>query len=178
MLSAIGLRKVLGDNLVFDDVGLVGLSVRSLAIRGGRGRRCRVVVGVELSDEVGLGDASVTLLAEDLHVAPVHPPVESDADPASPSDVRGPEEPRGILGDEHLLSPCGGCAPKVGEAVAVVAVGPKHDELLADEEGRCTVALLLAHPGQRHADRPDPGLEVGAGHVRSYGTSGHVAVGT
>ena len=72
-------------------------------------------------------------------------------------DIRRPEEPRRVGGDQELLVARRRGAPDPEDAVAVVVV-ENHEEalLLPHEEARRAVARALARLGQREAEAPDP----------------------
>ena len=96
-------------------------------------------------------------LADDLsHLVPVGVDVEVDADPATVSDVRRPEELVGLGVDELGLDTGGRRAPDRDAVGAVVVVVQRAQRrLVADEERGCAVARALGDLGELGTDAPE-----------------------
>lgn len=111
------------------------------------------------------------VFADVRDVGPIHVTVEAQPDPAATSDIWRSEEAPRILGNECLLRTVRRRAPRVREAIVMVAVGSAHHELLAAEERRRSVAEPLSHLGEGHADATHPVLDLGAVHGQQYGST-------
>src|SRR6476646_9934032 len=89
-------------------------------------------------------------------LVPVDVDVEPHTDPASRTDVRGYEEPPGLLVDERRLHAGRRTAPDRQPTVALVVVEEHHERLLAArEERRRAVAQPFRRLGKGHADLAD-----------------------
>ena len=97
-------------------------------------------------------------MAELGHLVPVDRAVEADPEPAAVSGNGGRKTRSGAEATSSSWAPTGAAHPQVREVVVVVAAVPQHHELLADEEGRRSVAVLLGHLGECRADGADPVL--------------------
>src|ERR1019366_6222580 len=123
---------------------------------------CLTPHGIEDGDEFLGRHRAKGVLADRFEVVPVQPDVETHAQPSSTTDIRGSEEPLRIAGHQSLLDARRGRAPQMRKLVIMMAVGPEHQELLLDEEGRCAVARFLGDVRKSHTDRPHPTFNVDA----------------
>ena len=104
------------------------------------------------------------LFADERDLFQVDGPVKSNSEPAPPPDIRWPEESVGLRSDEFLLDARLSRTPEMRKAVIVVAIEPQRQELLPGEERWRSVAQLLRHTGETHANHTDSLFEVRVRH--------------